>query len=169
MEGNIPLIRTLTENSLETKQWLSSQGVEWQSTIRAVVGALWERSSQAVEEQGSSFIFPLESKAKENGVEILLDVNADKLIQDNGHVIGVMATGKDGKTYEILASKGVVLATGGFSANVEMRQRYNTAWANLDDSIKTTNHPGATGDGIIMGLDLNSNLIKGMDHCDPSL
>lgn len=159
MIGDITLIRKLTDNTLPTKQWLSSQGVEWQKEIRAVVGALWERSSQAVEEKGSSFINPLAEKAKQNGVEIMLEVRADKLVQKDGRVIGATAVGADGTTYEIHASKGVILATGGFSANVEMRQKYNTIWADLGENMKTTNHPGATGDGIIMAEGVGADLV----------
>ena len=35
-------------------------------------------------------------------------------------------------------------------ANVEMRQKYNKHWANLDETVETTNVSTATGDGIVM-------------------
>ena len=39
---------------------------------------------------------------------------------------------------EFRANKGVVLASGGFSANVELRMQYNDK---LDEKIGTTNSP----------------------------
>ena len=61
---------------------------------------------------------------------------------------------------EFRANKGVVLASGGFSANVELRMQYNDK---LDEKISTTNSPGATGDGIIMARDVGAALV-GMEY-----
>ena len=72
------------------------------------------------------------------------------------------AEGKNGKV-TLNATKGVVLATGGFGANVEMRNKYNTElWPDLTD-VKTTNHTGATGDGIVMAEAVNAKLV-GMEY-----
>ena len=56
------------------------------------------------------------------------------------------------------ANNGVILATGGFSANNEMLEKYNEMWPSLA-GIKTTNHPGATGDGLVMAEAVGANLI----------
>lgn len=53
----------------------------------------------------------------------------------------------------------MILATGGFGANVEMRQKYNKHWETLDESVPTTNHVGATGDGIVMAEAVGVNLV----------
>ena len=63
-------------------------------------------------------------------------------------------------TVTVKASKGVVVATGGFAANVELRSAYNTQWADLGDSIKTTNHAGATGDGIKLMQKLGADFVQ---------
>ena len=55
----------------------------------------------------------------------------------------------------------MILATGGFAANVEMRTKYNeegNKWENID-KLGTNNTPGATGDGITMGLSVDANLV----------
>ena len=63
-------------------------------------------------------------------------------------VVGVKASGPDGKRTTLYASKGVILATGGFSANVKMRNQYDEIWdKKLDNQVKTTNMPAITGDG----------------------
>ena len=57
---------------------------------------------------------------------------------------------------EFRANKGVVLASGGFAGNTELRMQYNDK---LDEKIGTTNHPGATGDGIIMAQDVGADVV----------
>ena len=55
--------------------------------------------------------------------------------------------------------KGVILTTGGFGANVDMRMEYDTHWKTLDASIPTTNSPAIVGDGIVMARDIGANLV----------
>ena len=68
-----------------------------------------------------------------------------------------MAT--DGTPFEFRVNKSVILATGGFGANVEMRMAYNKFWANLDENVQTSNQPCATGDGIALAQSVGANLI----------
>ena len=51
------------------------------------------------------------------------------------------------------------MATGGFSANVDMRVKYNQQWEDIGESLTTNNSPGATGDGIVMGEAVGVNLV----------
>jgi flavocytochrome c len=56
----------------------------------------------------------------------------------------------------------VVLASGGFANNKEMRQKYNDMgnpplWGDLSNAL-STNAPGATGDGIVMAEKIGANL-----------
>jgi len=60
--------------------------------------------------------------------------------------VGVEAT-HNGKTITYHAKRGVVIATGGFSSNMEMRKKYNPE---LDERYGSTGHAGGTGDGIVM-------------------
>ena len=61
-------------------------------------------------------------------MKIYTDMDAVSLIQDKaGRVIGVVAKDNHtGKTTKFMADKGVILATGGFGANVALRQKVNT-------------------------------------------
>lgn len=156
--GNIDLILTLTQNTLETKQWLTENGTTWDPTIRTVIGALWNRSAQTTNVSGADFIQALSTKAEENGAKIYLDTKADKLLTEDGKVVGAELTNANGEKVTVNA-KAVIMATGGFAANVEMRQKYNTEWPDLGDSIATNNNPGATGDGIVMGEAVGAQLV----------
>lgn len=74
-------------------------------------------------------------------------------------VVGLVAVGEDGTTYNIRTSQGVVLATGGFSGNPDMLREYNQIWNWSDtQAIPTTNCYGHDGDGITMGLSVGCGL-----------
>ena len=101
----------------------------------------------------------MEAIGEEN---VLVNTKGEALVQDEtGRVVGVKATNPDGTELTITANKGVIIATGGFSANVEMRQQYNTSgkWPVLGENVMTTNAAGITGDGIAMASAIGANLV----------
>jgi flavocytochrome c len=86
----------------------------------------------------------------------------------------VNAVGKDGHKVTLRASKGVILATGGFAGNVELRQKYGEGekWPDLGPSLGTSNVASVTGDGIFMaeavGVKLvNMEQIQLLHVCNP--
>ncbi len=86
------------------------------------------------------------------GVEIRYATKGVRLLQDNsGRVIGVTAKGPEG--FVDLHSKAVVLASGGFESNAEMRTRYlGPGW----ELAKVRGIPYNTGDGIQMALNIGA-------------
>jgi urocanate reductase len=154
------LVRILTNNSLDGLHWLEGQGMKWNDKVFTVLGALWPRSHQPADATGTGFIKTLKASAEKKGVQILLETKATQLVQVNGRIVGVVATDADGKRVRYNASKGVVLATGGFGANKEMRQKYDPK---ITPNLGTTNSVGATGDGILLGQAINANLV-GMEY-----
>ena len=76
----------------------------------------------------------------------------EKLIQDNkGRICGITVLGPDG--FEDISAGSVVLASGGFEANAEMRSRYlGPGWEN----VKVRGVPYNTGDGIRMALEVGA-------------
>lgn len=156
------LIEVFGDNALDSIHWLSGLGTEWADTITAAVGATWTRSHtplQTFGSKGAGFVVPQLQEYEKLGGEVLLEHTAEELLVEDGRVVGVKGTAADGSTFTFMANKGVILATGGFSANVEMREKYNTHWATLDESIPTSNGPQATGDGIVMAEAIGANLV----------
>jgi flavocytochrome c len=149
-KGEPELIRTLVEGSLAALQWEESLGCQFTDHVFTVLGGLWPRAHQPVKPLGSGYIEADLNyiNAHPDQIKLLVDTKADELIVSNGKVTGVKATGPD-TDWEFTASRAVVLATGGFAANKELRQKYNTQWPDLTNA-GTTNHPGATGDGLVM-------------------
>lgn len=129
--GDKALQRILMEDSYATVEWMRDQGVEWELTVGKLVdpdkispdqtyvlpagGAL-----RAVHE-GVGLVANLFKAVEEAGIEVWYESPVTGLIIEGTSVRGVRVTRADGDV-EVLGS--VVLASGGFGANPEMRQRY---------------------------------------------
>jgi urocanate reductase len=157
--GDLVLIKNFTANTLSGVKWLESLGMKFGDSCFTVLGALWQRSHKPVKPLGTGYIDAYMAYLAAHNVPILLETKANKIIMKDGKAVGVEATGPTGNKVTLYAKKGVVLATGGFARNIEMRQKYNKHWKTLDASIPSTNHPGATGDGIIMAQAVNADLV----------
>ncbi len=141
------LVKTLTYGALDGLHWLEGMGMKFHEKVFTVLGALWPRSHETVDPLGTGFIKTLKAAAEKNKVQFFFQTRAERLVTEKGRVTAVVAVDKDGNRIRYNAKKGVVLATGGFSANKEMRQKYDPR---ITPNLGTTNHPGATGDGIAM-------------------
>lgn len=161
--ANPDLVRTFVENAYPGIEWLESLGMQFKDEIFTVLGALWPRSHKPVKPLGTGYIDTYTKYIEKNkaDIEVMINTKATELIVEGGRVVGVKAEGADGPVVA-KANKGVIMATGGFGANVEMRNTYNKIWPDLT-KIKTTNHVGATGDGMVMAEKIGANLI-GMEH-----
>ena len=157
------LVRTLVENAYPALEWLESLGMKFKDEIFTVLGALWPRSHKPEKPLGTGYIDTYMDyiNKHENDIEIMLNTRATELIVENGKVVGVEAENGP-NTVIARANKGVIIATGGFSANVQARNYYNKIWPDLTN-LKTTNRPGITGDGIWMAEKIGANLI-GMEQ-----
>ena len=80
------------------------------------------------------------------------------MIDETRRVSGVYAT-VDSKVKPIFARKKTILASGGFIANVKMREDYNTQWASLGSEVLTSNSPGIAGDEILMAEKIGAKLV----------
>lgn len=171
--GNLELIEEYAKLAPEMMTYLEDNGLVWKDTTRTYLGALWPRSHEASNyKSGQGFIdtFTDIIDSKKLNVEIDLEVAATDFIMDGDKVVGVNAKGTDGTIYEYHADKGVVLATGGFAGNKEMRKEYDPS---LLETLPTTNTASVTGDGIVMASAINANLV-GMEYiqslpvCNPT-
>ena len=154
------LVETLCSNSADAVAWLGEQGIEL-SSVGAAGGASVKRIHRPVDDQGlvisvGSYIIPrLQSKCEELGVEILLNTTANKILTDaDGAAVGIEATDKNGAAVTVNA-KAVILATGGFGANLDMVVEYKPDLA----GFMTTNAPGAQGQGIDMAVAIGAGTV----------
>ncbi len=96
---------------------------------------------------GRPLVDVLEARAVELGAEIKVDTRVLGLIEEEGRIVGVAAR-TDGETRFLRASKGVILATGGFVMNQEMRRKHCPETYKINDPIGDRDD----GLGILMGV-----------------
>lgn len=143
--NDMELVRTLAGNSADAINWLDGIGAELHN-VGSFGGASVKRIHRPVNAEGKTvsvgaYIVPiLEQACADNGVEIIFNAPVTEILMDGGKAVGVKAEG-----YTVNA-KSVVLATGGFGANLEMVAQLKPEL----DGFVTTNAPGCTGDGIKM-------------------
>ena len=164
-KGDPTLIRFLTSHSMDAVNWLESLGVKFNDHIGAATGSLGQRSHYPATPYGNTYIRTFEKViADSNGkIQVLLDTPAVKLIQNkSGRVVGVVGN-NFGSKVTVMAKDGVIIATGGFGANVAYRQKVNTGvWKNikLDNSIGCTNiQKAAQGQGLFLAQKVGAKLI----------
>ncbi|MDO4494080.1 MAG: flavocytochrome c [Clostridia bacterium] len=157
--GNIDLIVEFTEQAPVTLTWLESIGLDTNPQMNMCVGALWQRSHSVIGNTnvGYGFIHTLDEavRAKEN-ISVLFETAANELIVTDGRVTGVKAVTTNGDTCTVNATKGVVLATGGFGGDLEKVQQIRP---DIPASIRTTSISACTGDGIWMAQAIGADTV----------
>jgi len=153
------LVRVLSNNALAGAEWLKDYvKVEFEDELMFFGGHSVKRSLVPHGASGSELVTKLHKKVVELGIPVKLDTKAETLIVKDGAVVGVVADRKGQKI--TFNAKSVVLATGGFGSNLEMRMKYNPK---MDGKILSTNSVGSTGDGITMAEKVGAELV-GMEY-----
>ena len=145
------LVETLCANSADAIDWLDEHGITLHN-VSSFGGASVKRIHRPVNAEGKtvsvgSYMIPLlQENCEKAGVQILLNTTATEILTDaNGAAAGIKATGASGETVTVNA-KAVVLASGGFGANLDMVVKYKPELK----GFMTTNAAGIQGQGIEM-------------------
>ncbi len=174
--GNVDLVKQFIEDGQDIKPWLESMGATFvEDTQPTLIGALWYRENEFIganvdadgdgtpEEYkgrwGTYFMAPMtDFLQKDEKNQIMTRTTADELIVEDGRVVGVKATMYDGTEVTARATKGVILATGGYAANIQKVVDTNNYWSSeyLSTAIKTTNRSSLTGSGIDMAQEVGA-------------
>jgi len=178
--GSYDLVKQFVEGGQDLKGWLEDQGAIFDNSIQPIiVGALWNRENdfKGSDLDGDGTPDPdgknvkgktvwntyfattkktlLETAANHADNEIMLRTKVTELITDkDGKVVGVKGEQYDGTPVTIHAKKGVVLATGGYAADIKRVMETNDYWADGDitTNTRTTNRSSLVGSGIDMGV-----------------
>ena len=148
------LVQTLAENSSAAIDWLDTIGAPLPKV--SFSGGATNQRIHAPEDGsgvGNYLVDKFSAKLAELGIEPMLNTKATVLISDNGTISAVSAESADKRYY--IKAKAVIMATGGFGANMEMITQYRP---DLEGTV-TTNAPGATGDGIKMARGVGAVLV----------
>ena len=154
--GDPDMVQTLADNVLDAAEWLRDniQVDFYDDQLFQFGGHSFERALIPEGQSGAEIIEKFEAKADEIGIATFTDTEAKELIEEDGRIVGVIAENQ-GQDVTFNAEKGVILTTGGFGANVEMRKDANEDY---DDRFGSTNSPGSTGDGITMAQEVGAGL-----------
>ncbi len=175
--GDVDLVKQFIEDGQDLKPWLESMGATFiEDTQPTLIGALWYRENEFIganvdtdgdgetEEYGGRwgtyFMAPMTSFLQANEAnKVMTRTTATGLIEEDGRVTGVKAMMYDGTEVTAHATKGVILCTGGFAANIDMVLDYNIYWSEeyLSKSTKTTNRSSQQGDGIVMAEEVGAD------------
>ncbi|MBR4360133.1 MAG: flavocytochrome c [Clostridia bacterium] len=159
--NNPDLVNTLVNNSDAAIAWLETVGIDLHN-VAAFGGASVKRIHRPVNDEGKvvsvgAYVVPrLEAAVKERAnITLYLDTTATQILTNEaGAAVGVVATGKTGNTVTVNA-KAVILATGGFGANLPMVASY----APQLEGFMTTNAAGIQGQGIEMAQALGAGTV----------
>ncbi len=150
------LVTVMAENSNDALEWVNDLGADL-TVVGIFGGASVKRIHRPSDTSavGPVLVKTLNQTLEKLNIPVLLETKAEKiLLDDEGAVCGVTAADKDGKEFTIDCTA-VILATGGFGANSDMVVEYNSALA----GFATTNHSGATGDGIAMAKEIGADFV----------
>ena len=142
------LVTVMAEQSSDAIDWLTSIGAPLPKV--AATGGTTHKYLHEPEDGsavGSYLVEKLNAQAEKLGVQILLNTKATEILTNDGAACGIKAESAE-HDYTINA-KSVIIAAGGFGANFELMASFNPALANA----VTTNHAGATGDGILVNAE----------------
>lgn len=151
------LARLVAEQSLATLRWTLSLGVEYKDHLNHLGGHSVPRTYNTNCGTGSGILQPLLTRCRELGIAIDLKTKFNDFVLDEQGLIcgvevardGVYNNDEAGILARIRAKKGVVLACGGFGNDIAFRM---TQDPRLTDIVDTTNHRGATAEGLLSAL-----------------
>ena len=144
-DENFPeLVWNFVEHAPGTINWLIGKGADL-SDVGLMGGSSVKRTHRP---KGGTAIGPhlmkvLKTASADENIEIRTSNTVLGLTSSGSTVTGVQVQNADGSTYKLKA-KAVIIATGGFGANLEMVEEYQP-WLH---GFATLNHPGATGDAF---------------------
>lgn len=167
------IVRAYADESAPTFEWLVANGVDFQdrvtslgsvaSVARRVPVNQWPNKDEIYATDpgrgGSGLVRALEKKARDGGAEILLQHRMTRIIrqrQREGRTLGIVVE-HEGREFRIGAKKGVLIATGGHSNNVNFRRIFDPR---LTEEYAVAGDPYSrqSGDGEIAALDIGASL-----------
>ena len=151
------LVRAFLENSGETMDWYTEVLKQGGMDFRFEVDDHTKPNNYVSYDVGHSVQYGEEyydqltmdkvlDYATAKGLEVRYETTMVKLVKTGERVTGIIAKRADGAYVRINASKGVILCTGGYSANLQMMEALQP-WS-LEQCCINYSTSGAKGDGI---------------------
>ena len=161
--ANLDLVKTLCYNAYDGLEWIEDMGMEFSDKIGQGAGSLWQRTHTSTMAMGTGFmsVYAKMLDKYADKITLLTETSAVKLVKEGDKVNTVtVSDNHSGKTYNVKANDGVIMATGGFAANPSMVQENNTSgkWNDLSKVATTNRYSCSQGDGIKMATEVGASL-----------
>jgi fumarate reductase flavoprotein subunit len=149
------LVSTYFDKATTTIEWLQNMGVEFWDAVPYFPGGwpTWHVVAPGGEGCARNLYRILTEKAKERGVEILLQTPGKKIIKQGGKITGVIGEDRNGEKVEI-ATKAVIVATGGFGDNPQLIKKFTGYEWGVD--MQSFRIPGLAGEGLKMAWEVGA-------------
>lgn len=152
-QNNPELLKFFTEHGALAIDWLDQHGLKLDDlTITGGMKTMRTHRPSSLMPIGGYLITELLKYVEKYQIPLFDNVKVTDILSDNGQVTGIKA--ESDREIEIKTSA-VILATGGFGAGKDLLAQYRSDLLNL----RTTNQPGATGDGIKLAQKLGAQLV----------
>ncbi|GGI97582.1 flavocytochrome c [Shewanella hanedai] len=151
--ADVALLDHIAKHAMEALQMTLDVGAEYHPYLQQLGGHSVARTYQTTVSCGAGITQPLLEECRKIGVHTHNRTKFEGFILgQNDEVIGVKMHdnyyfGEDqpGKTSNIRVKRGVIMATGGFAQNIDLRMSQDPT---LTAEVGCTNAPGATGEGM---------------------
>jgi len=165
------LVRTWADENVPTFEFLVENGVKFMEQPPSIENggtvprlAIAQPYSDDLNETingspGSGLARAMEASARQKGVEFLLRHKMTRIIRESatsGRVLGI-TTSFEGRDVRIRSGKGVILATGGHTSNVDFRTIFDPR---LTDEYQVAGEPWSrqTADSETLAMDIGASL-----------
>jgi 3-oxosteroid 1-dehydrogenase len=117
--------------------------------LRVMLARLWSSlRGRKMYAMGNALAIGLRQGLVDAGVPVHYETELTDLVIQDGRVVGVRVL-HHGTLTTILARRGVILGSGGFEKNLEMREKYQPQPTSIDWTTGSVNN---TGSGILAGI-----------------
>lgn len=156
------LIRKMIEESNDMIIWTQRElGIEYRTRVSQLGGHSVPRTLSTLSACGEDIIDPMLNKVKEK-TNITTQLNTafeGFVMSDDGRQVkGIRTKSKtDDHVETVVCERGVILASGGFSADVKFRSIQNPSF---DEKVMSTNQPGATAEVLKEALKVGAMSVQ---------
>lgn len=152
-QNNTELLKFFTEHGALAIDWLAQHGIELDDlTITGGMKTMRTHRPSSLAPIGGYLVTELLKWIAKDKIPLFANIKVTDLLTENGQITGVKAETDQEVT---IKADAVVLATGGFGAGKDLLAEYRSDLL----SLRTTNQPGATGDGLKLAQKVGAKLV----------
>ncbi len=157
--GNAELVKIFTEGATPALNWMMEEGgTKLRNILNRTGGHTAYRTHTCVEGVGRGYTEALKKIAMARGATLRLNTEVTWIwrADTSGPVLGIEVK-EGGKKKNIRIRRALIMASGGFSRDIKMRQSFNP---DIVPELNCTNHMGATGEMIRFAQAIGSDALQ---------